>query len=197
MSEKSFRLINTIRLRKGNLKFHHNQVWARDGTEWVKLNPGTVRDSCPEISGFVVPRDFSTEIVPHIFSAVPTVPREISDLYFKIRPCQDYKPVEKFCRNLHENRPETDPNENLKSGFERSSARNLGKFGRELRSPIAMQCITLVFKIFFTQRDEEELIADVLTTLEILLQGYPKLIQFTNRPGFFTFIQDLRNTSII
>ena len=154
--------------------FHHKQVWARDGTEWVKLNPGTVRNSCPE-----------------------TVPREISDLYFKIRPCQDYKPVEKFCRNLHENRPEADPNENLKSGFERSSARNLGKFGRELRSPIAMQCITLVFKIFFTQRDEEELIADVLTTLEILLQGYPKLIQFTNRAGFFTFIQDLRNTSTI
>ena len=107
------------------------------------------------------------------------------DLHFNISPCQDYKPVEKFCRNLHENRPETDPNENLKSGFERSSARNLGKFGRELRSPIAMQCITLVFKIFFTQRDEEELIADVLTTLEILLQGYPKLIQFTNRAGFF------------
>ena len=36
--------------------------------------PWTDRDSCPEMSGFVVPRDFSIGTVPQIFVPVPTVP---------------------------------------------------------------------------------------------------------------------------
>ena len=36
--------------------------------------PGTERDPCPEMPGFVVPRDFSSGTVPQIFVPVPTVP---------------------------------------------------------------------------------------------------------------------------
>ena len=35
---------------------------------------GTKRDFCPEMPGFVVPRDFSSGTVPQIFVPVPTVP---------------------------------------------------------------------------------------------------------------------------
>ena len=37
--------------------------------------PGTDRDSCPEMSGFFVPRDLSTETVPQIF--VPVFPEKL------------------------------------------------------------------------------------------------------------------------
>ena len=36
--------------------------------------PGTERASCPEMSGFVRPRDFRTRAVPKIFVPLPTVP---------------------------------------------------------------------------------------------------------------------------
>lgn len=48
--------------------------WARDETEQFRIFLSRSRDSCPEISRFVVRRDFSTGTVPQMLVMVPTVP---------------------------------------------------------------------------------------------------------------------------
>ena len=65
-SSKDNQINASNEFRDSGTERYLRQIESRDS--------GTDRESCPEMSGFVVPRDFSSRTVQLSFVPVPTVP---------------------------------------------------------------------------------------------------------------------------